>query len=125
MSLRSTSLTSPGTASKLGFGKAVLQPHDLAMEIGRLLQLLDRGLALLVELLQKPPCSSGFRTICCRRHCRSSVGKGNSRCEVDNASGELVEQVDLLDQSVDRLGDGIERLRAACWASLFSGSFFA
>ena len=51
-------LAQPRYGRELGVGKAVLQPDDLAVEVDGELELLDRGLALFVELLDAAGCGA-------------------------------------------------------------------
>ena len=97
-------LHQPRHGLQLGLGEAVLQPRDLPVEIDGLLELLDGGLALFVELLHQLARGAAV------------VGGGHGviarqlAAKVGHAGGELVEQVHLLDEATDRLSDGIEGL---------------
>jgi len=76
-----------------------LQPGDLAVEIRRVLELLDSDLAM---LLQELDAVAELATV--------EVRALDLDSELASANAELVEQVDLLDQALQALCQGIERL---------------
>ena len=90
------------------------------MEIPRVPELLHSSLSLFVKLFQTAANCTWFE----HRFTLTPALSQRERelgCQVCDAGGKLVEQVYLLDQAADRLGDGVEGLARGVLCGVLTG----
>ena len=85
-------------------GEALVQPDDLAVQVGAVLELFDSGLAFFVELPGELADGAAVEKL------GGILLHGEFLRQVRGARGQLVEQVDLLDQTSRGLGQRAEGL---------------